>query len=349
MQKEFRAVLQLVREIGSSITVFIERAGAPIIFGSQPRPNLPLPHFTMECVLATVVEVDGGFDDSEDLFGNDVPADGLQMDATTQQHQSGPPSRQSKPSSPTNTLQPPTRGPQQWAPAPQHGHLLQQLPHGATVASSYQGTPQNFPRAQPMPQYPQLQKQWPQPQQWTSPQPQPSKQQTCDSNPSNAAGCSSATASSVSSVPHPRLPRRPTTNTLRHGPAGLGNRFDVRGHVQEPAKPTDFSAPQASARSGGAPLLPILSPYDQRVGASYVRCAAHHALSPAQNLLPPAQQTNQPFQQPGAYAGRNGTQTTWGQPPEAKPAGNHCESDEDEDAVPGTPPDSPLAAKRARW
>ena len=31
-----------------------------------------------------------------------------------------------------------------------------------------------------------------------------------------------------------------------------------------------------------------------------------------------------------------------------RPTGNNSESEEDEDAVPGTPPDSPLAAKRAR-
>ena len=339
MQKEFRALLQLVREIGSSITIFIERAGAPIIFGSQPRPNLPLPHFTMECVLATVVEVDGAFDDSEDLFGNDVPADGLQMDATTQQHQSGPPSRQSKPSL-TNTPQPPTRCPQQWALAPQHGLSPQQLPHGATTASPYQAAPQNF---WPTPQQPlnsyQQNIQAPQQSQQLTSQPrqsppgqqhqcqQPQRWQptamTCHLNPSDATRCSYVRACSV---PHPRAGQTP----------------------RQPNIPSGLSAPQARSQNGPAPLQQFLHPVDQHldVAPSNVPGTAHHAPSPAQHSLRPPQQTKSSFQLQDAYAGRDGMWTSWGQPPSAK---NNSESEEDEDAVPGTPPDSPLATKRARW
>ena len=57
MQKEFRAVLQLVKDIDNRITILIERGGAPIIFGTERKGDSNA-HLQMECVLATVVEAD---------------------------------------------------------------------------------------------------------------------------------------------------------------------------------------------------------------------------------------------------------------------------------------------------
>ena len=71
MQKEFRAVLQLVKDIDNRITILIERGGAPIIFGTERKGDSNA-HLQMECVLATVVEADAGFDDMGDLFADEA-------------------------------------------------------------------------------------------------------------------------------------------------------------------------------------------------------------------------------------------------------------------------------------
>ena len=43
-------------------------------------------HFQMECVLATVVEADAGLDDMGDLFGDEAPAEGMQVGAHDAMH-----------------------------------------------------------------------------------------------------------------------------------------------------------------------------------------------------------------------------------------------------------------------
>ena len=72
MQKEFRAVLQLVKDIDNRITILIERGGAPIIFGTERKGDSNA-HLQMECVLATVVEADPNLSPSPSPNPNPSP------------------------------------------------------------------------------------------------------------------------------------------------------------------------------------------------------------------------------------------------------------------------------------
>ena len=72
MQKEFRAVLQLVKDIDNRITILIERGGAPIIFGTERKGDSNA-HLQMECVLATVVEADPNLSPSPNPDPNPSP------------------------------------------------------------------------------------------------------------------------------------------------------------------------------------------------------------------------------------------------------------------------------------
>ena len=72
MQKEFRAVLQLVKDIDNRITILIERGGAPIIFGTERKGDSNA-HLQMECVLATVVEADPNLSPSPNPEPNPSP------------------------------------------------------------------------------------------------------------------------------------------------------------------------------------------------------------------------------------------------------------------------------------
>mmetsp|Transcript_39755 Transcript_39755/g.84719 ORF Transcript_39755/g.84719 Transcript_39755/m.84719 type:complete len:503 (-) Transcript_39755:240-1748(-) len=67
--REFKAILQLVKDLEHRCIIFIEDVGQPLILSSEPREDLPQT-FVMECVLATLVEaadlnddLDGVFDD----------------------------------------------------------------------------------------------------------------------------------------------------------------------------------------------------------------------------------------------------------------------------------------------
>ncbi|KAL1527842.1 hypothetical protein AB1Y20_009222 [Prymnesium parvum] len=69
--KEFRAMLQLLRDIDHRLVIHVEGTGKPLIFTSEPRQDFPL-KFSMECVLATVVDEQNLGDD--DLFGDEFDA-----------------------------------------------------------------------------------------------------------------------------------------------------------------------------------------------------------------------------------------------------------------------------------
>ena len=122
-----------------------------------------------------------------------------------------------------------------------------------------------------------------------------------------------------------------------------------------------FNAACARAQYGGAAPPRVGSPFDdirrdpfdERFGAaaSSAPRSAHHARPPAaQQPQPPPQHAQPPPSSDarGACGAREGTRAPWPPPSATLPADNNSESEEDEDAVPGTPPDSPLAAKRAR-
>ena len=67
-QREFKAVLTLVKELDHRIACHIEGGGRPIIFSSRDKGEHVAP-FKVECVLATVVETTPMGDDDDDFFG----------------------------------------------------------------------------------------------------------------------------------------------------------------------------------------------------------------------------------------------------------------------------------------
>ena len=71
--REFRAILQLMKEIEHRCAIFLEGPGQPVIFNSEPRTDLPTA-FVFECALATVIETTSLDDDMEGLFDDAPPA-----------------------------------------------------------------------------------------------------------------------------------------------------------------------------------------------------------------------------------------------------------------------------------
>jgi len=71
--KEFKAILQLIKDLEHRAVISIEGVGKPLIFSSESRAEVPA-SFVMECVLATVVE-SADVEDDLDLFDQGCSVD----------------------------------------------------------------------------------------------------------------------------------------------------------------------------------------------------------------------------------------------------------------------------------
>ena len=171
-QKEFKAVLTLVRDLEHSLACHIEGAGRPIIFGSSPAKGPidgagPGP-FRVECVLATVVETTPMCDD-EDFFGDDAPPPQQHATAGTAADSAANPFSSSAPSA--HAPAPPSVHPNISGPS-FHG----QYPHGPPppYAGGGGGSQQHPSQQQHYPhQYSQQQQQYSQQNQHQHQQPPP--------------------------------------------------------------------------------------------------------------------------------------------------------------------------------
>lgn len=409
LQKEFRALLQLVHEIEHRIDIFIEAGGKPIIFGSAPRRDTEIAPFSMECVLATVEDTEANpFGDDGDFFGDEAPADGMQADdGTTQQHPSAVPSQQSFYAS------------QNWQQQHQQHQQHQHQQHQQQLPSQPHWQPQQQPSQpqwqaqqlppphwqQPPPQMlPQQWQQQPPPpqQQWQQPQRQPQPpwqqppQQQWQPPPAHSASpapqwqpaplsdvtaCSSSAGAASSGVQHPRSGHSARRGAVdadagawgRSAPAqspGYGVRTPDPGgapawaqgasRVEVPGTPAGSSHTPARMDLSGAQVPSSFQPppYQQFRSAQSPHPQYQQQAPPAQQLPSPyahprhPQPHESPYQQPGH-------QSPWAQPPTGaphqsgvglkRPADDGSDTEEDEDAVPGTPPDSPSqASKRSR-
>ena len=157
-QREFKALLSLLREVDHVLTCHIEGGGRPIIFGSSVRGEVLTP-FAIDCVLATVVETDLGDDDMFDLG----PADGSAPPPSNQQHMPPhmPPHQQHMPYQQHMPPQHPSQmqydaGPSssfQYSHQPGGSFHYSQQPHYAPPAGSYSEATYN-PHAGSQPMHP---------------------------------------------------------------------------------------------------------------------------------------------------------------------------------------------------
>lgn len=391
--REFKALLNLAKELEHRIRLRIEAAGQPILLSSEARDAQLPPSFTVESVLATVVET-VNLDEEMDFFGDDAEANAYGAGGYEE-----PPSGYSQHAS-TAPSQPHDYGaqPQPAYAQPLPAHAQQPSPYPQQQPPNYAPQPAAYtPKPSPYAQY--MQQPHAQPPVHGQP-PQHGQSQPWSHPPDHAQGTSQRPGGAAR--PRPQQPHEQPATTQSHrwqaqqpdapharstvshsgrtdcatsgfaaGDRGSAGQPSVHTSVQQHDSIYSFAgtAPNGAAtpHQPAAPYAgPALPPSGQRASGQSAAHAQHrqkqyeqqqHGRSPfeqeraqcPQQEAPPGQASERRrdavLQEPlRERPGRAEPAKSWrpgayhGDPDGPQPPAGDSDTEEEEDAVPGTPP-----------